>query len=45
MRGGNSLEIAEMANKAGFANLRISGLKKAGAGVSSLTEINRVTSF
>ncbi|CCQ09990.1 Type IV fimbrial assembly, ATPase PilB [Pseudoalteromonas luteoviolacea B = ATCC 29581] len=45
MRGGNSLEIAEMAQKAGFANLRTSGLRKAAAGVSSLSEINRVTSF
>jgi type IV pilus assembly protein PilB len=45
MEGGNSIQIAEMAGKAGFANLRISGLKKAAAGVTSLAEINRVTSF
>ena len=45
MEGGNSIQIAEMAAKAGFANLRISGLKKAAAGVTSLAEINRVTSF
>ncbi|MFC3033366.1 type IV-A pilus assembly ATPase PilB [Pseudoalteromonas fenneropenaei] len=45
MRGGNSLEIAEMSLKAGFANLRESGLRKAAAGMSSLAEINRVTSY
>ncbi|MAD89345.1 MAG: type IV-A pilus assembly ATPase PilB [Pseudoalteromonas sp.] len=45
MEGGNSIQIADMAAKAGFANLRISGLKKAAAGVTSLAEINRVTSF
>jgi type IV pilus assembly protein PilB len=45
MEGGNSIQIAEMAAKAGFANLRISGLKKAAAGVTSLAEINRVTSY
>lgn len=45
MEGGNSIQIAEMAAKAGFANLRISGLKKAAAGLTSLAEINRVTSF
>ena len=45
MEGGNSIKIADMAAKAGFANLRISGLKKAAEGVTSLAEINRVTSF
>lgn len=45
MEGGNSIQIADMAAKAGFANLRISGLKKAAAGVTSLAEINRVTSY
>ena len=45
MEGGNSIQIAEIAAKAGFANLRISGLKKAAAGLTSLAEINRVTSF
>lgn len=45
MRGGNSLEIAEVALRSGFNNLRLSGLKKAAAGVTSLAEINRVTSF
>ncbi|TGE84456.1 type IV-A pilus assembly ATPase PilB [Pseudoalteromonas sp. KS88] len=45
MRGGNSLEIAEVSLKSGFNNLRLSGLRKAAAGVTSLAEINRVTSF
>ena len=45
MRGGNSLEIAEVSLKAGFNNLRLSGLRKAAAGLTSLAEINRVTSF
>lgn len=45
MRGGNSLEIAEVSLKAGFNNLRLSGLRKAAAGMTSLAEINRVTSF
>jgi type IV pilus assembly protein PilB len=45
MRSGNSLEIAEAAEKEGINNLRKSGLKKAASGVTSLVEINRVTSF
>ncbi|GAA80071.1 type IV-A pilus assembly ATPase PilB [Pseudoalteromonas sp. BSi20495] len=45
MRGGNSLEIAEVSLKAGFNNLRLSGLRKAADGMTSLAEINRVTSF
>lgn len=45
MRGGNSLEIAEVSLKSGFNNLRLSGLRKAAAGLTSLAEINRVTSF
>nr|MBL0688039.1 Flp pilus assembly complex ATPase component TadA [Pseudoalteromonas sp.] len=45
MRGGNSLEIAEVSLKAGFNNIRLSGLRKAAEGVTSLAEINRVTSF
>ncbi|WP_404342742.1 type IV-A pilus assembly ATPase PilB [Pseudoalteromonas mariniglutinosa] len=45
MRGGNSLEIAEVSLKSGFDNIRISGLKKAAQGVTSLSEVNRVTSF
>ncbi|MBQ4832752.1 type IV-A pilus assembly ATPase PilB [Pseudoalteromonas sp. MMG010] len=43
MRGGNSLEIAEVSLKAGFNNLRLSGLQKAADGLTSLAEINRVT--
>ncbi|MBQ4851997.1 type IV-A pilus assembly ATPase PilB [Pseudoalteromonas sp. MMG012] len=45
MEGGNSIKIAQMAEQLGFANLRKSGLKKAASGVTSLLEINRVTSF
>ncbi|MBD1581743.1 type IV-A pilus assembly ATPase PilB [Pseudoalteromonas sp. S16_S37] len=45
MSGGNSMEIAKIADKLGFANLRTSGLRKAASGVTSLSEINRVTSY
>lgn len=45
MRGGNSLEIADVSLKAGFNNLRLSGLRKAADGLTSLAEINRVTNF
>lgn len=45
MDGGNSLEIAELAAKQGFANLRQSGLKKAADGITSLAEVNRVTNY
>ncbi|MBH0059275.1 type IV-A pilus assembly ATPase PilB [Pseudoalteromonas sp. SWXJZ94C] len=45
MRGGNSLEIAEVSLKAGFNNLRLSGIRKAAEGMTSLAEINRVTNF
>ena len=45
MRGGNSLEIADVSLKAGYNNLRLSGIRKAAEGVTSLAEINRVTSF
>ena len=45
MRGGNSLEIADVSLKAGFNNLRLSGIRKAAEGVTSLAEINRVTNF
>lgn len=45
MRGGNSLEIAEVSLNAGFNNLRLSGLRKAAEGVTSLAEINRVTNL
>ena len=44
MSGGNSLDIATQCQKEGFNNLRQSGLIKATQGVTSLEEINRVTS-
>ena len=40
----NPLQIAAASEKAGFDNLRRSGLKKVLQGVTSLQEINRVTS-
>lgn len=43
MAEGNSLEIAEIAQKEGFKNLRQSGLLKVIQGVTSLEEVNRVT--
>ncbi|WP_100913895.1 type IV-A pilus assembly ATPase PilB [Pseudoalteromonas spongiae] len=45
MQGGNSLEIAKIAEQEGINNLRRSGLVKAMSGVTSITEINRVTSY
>jgi len=44
MEGGNSLEVADQCQKEGFNNLRQSGLVKAMNGITSLEEINRVTS-
>jgi type IV pilus assembly protein PilB len=44
MEGGNSLDIATQCQKEGYNNLRQSGLKKAMSGMTSLAEINRVTS-
>ena len=44
MEGGNSLDIAKQCQTEGFNNLRQSGLNKAMQGVTSLEEINRVTS-
>lgn len=44
MEEGNSIQIGDQALADGFPNLRISGLKKAADGVTSLEEINRVTS-
>jgi type IV pilus assembly protein PilB len=44
MEDGNALQIAAASEKAGFDNLRRSGLKKVLQGVTSLQEINRVTS-
>ncbi|MGI0117382.1 type IV-A pilus assembly ATPase PilB [Zooshikella sp. RANM57] len=43
MEEGNSIQIAEVADKEGFSNLRKSGLVKALQGVTSLEEVNRVT--
>lgn len=43
MEGGNSLDIAKQAAKEGFNNLRISALRKAAMGLTSLEEANRVT--
>ena len=43
MENGNSLQLAEQAEKEGVADLRASGLRKVRAGVTSLEEINRVT--
>lgn len=44
MQDCNAIEIAEMSRTLGFDNLRRSGLKKVMQGVTSLQEINRVTS-
>ena len=44
MEDGNALEIAAASEKAGFNDLRRSGLKKVMQGITSLQEINRVTS-
>ena len=43
MENGNSMQMAELAKKEGYADLRISGLKKVRTGVLSLEELNRVT--
>ena len=45
MEGGNSLQIAKMAKQQGMRDLRDSGLLKVIQGVTSIAEINRVTSF
>ena len=44
MEDGNALQIAEASEKQGFNNLRRSGLIKVINGLTSLQEINRVTS-
>ena len=44
MEDGNALQIAEVSVKQGFNNLRRSGLMKVISGLTSLQEINRVTS-
>ena len=43
LEGGNALQIAEVARKAGINDLRASALLKVKHGVTSLAEINRVT--
>ena len=43
LAGGNALQIAEVALKAGINDLRRSALMKAKNGITSLSEINRVT--
>jgi type IV pilus assembly protein PilB len=42
MEGGNSMMLAEQAEKEGISDLRKSGLKKVAQGLTSLEEINRV---
>ena len=44
MEDGNAIQIADASDKAGFNNLRRSGLVKVMQGVTSLQEVNRVTS-
>lgn len=43
MESGNAIEIADQMRREGFNDLRTSGLRKVMQGVTSLTEINRVT--
>jgi len=43
LQGGNAMQIAEVARKAGINDLRDSALKKVKDGVTSLAEIDRVT--
>jgi type IV pilus assembly protein PilB len=43
LRGGNSMEMAELAKSEGINDLRASGLLKIRQGVTSLEEIDRVT--
>ena len=43
MEGGNSLLIAEKKKKEGMKTLRQSGLEKVRQGITSLAEVNRVT--
>ena len=44
MEGANSIQIAQEAEKEGMVPLRKSGLKKVAQGVTSLSEVFRVTS-
>ena len=43
LEGGNVIQLAEQAKKEGISDLRLSGLKKVKAGITSLEEIDRVT--
>ncbi len=43
LEGGNALQIAEAAQRSGVNDLRQSALEKVRQGITSLTEINRVT--
>ncbi len=43
LEGGNAMQIAEAARKAGVPDLHTSALKKVRDGITTLTEINRVT--
>ncbi|MGN0862090.1 MAG: type IV-A pilus assembly ATPase PilB [Stenotrophomonas koreensis] len=41
--GGNAMDIAEAAQKIGVSDLRQSALRKAASGITTLAEVNRVT--
>jgi type IV pilus assembly protein PilB len=43
MEDGNSIDLANQARALGFSDLRASGLKKVTQGITSLAEVNRVT--
>jgi len=43
MASGTSIQLADQAKEEGVQNLRMSGLNKVSAGITSLEEINRVT--
>jgi type IV pilus assembly protein PilB len=43
MADGNSIEIDALARQEGFASLRATGLRKVAEGITSLAEINRIT--
>ncbi len=43
LAGGNAMDIADAAQKIGISDLRQSALKKAAAGITTLAEVNRVT--
>ncbi|MES9881591.1 MAG: ATPase, T2SS/T4P/T4SS family, partial [Sedimenticola sp.] len=43
LEGGNSMQLEALATSEGVATLRMSGLRKVKAGLTSLEEINRVT--